>query len=208
MHKSPCKNIDELMCRVAADYAHCKSGPDIVEKKEELLNAARMQYKRIPGILFTIATWIPDFIIKKDGLYYHFQPALAGIDMKENIPDNTASFSGPPWIINTPYNHPLVWNDGEVEYGGSERWQRLGISFNHFYTLDNAFARRAVLAIRECRMALETCYTGENGRPVHQFSDFKPAANKRFSALNYASMKGIPSHRIMENGQKCNLKES
>jgi hypothetical protein len=62
---------------------------------------------------------VPEFITQREGKYFHFPKAEVGIDVREF---NGKIMFHQPYVLNLPFHHPFVWDNGEILsyplYGG------------------------------------------------------------------------------------------
>ena len=158
-------------------------------------------FAKINDNQYAVYVIVPEFLMGKNGNYYHFGNAEITMPLKFN--GTSLAIENPPQVLNIPYSHPFVHSNGAICYDGSERWSELlGIKFSYFYPIsDSNLPLHIANALREARRGLHKGYMGRTVRPVNNLSEFPIVANGKDEALQYAVQRGIPKLRVIEADQ-------
>jgi hypothetical protein len=195
--------IAELNARIADVSARIR-GREAGGNPRKLGNIA---YEPLGRDEYLIYVALPPYIMAKGSKFYCFGENGNGLSKKVevgtilNIDSGHVSIEGPPIVLNMPYFHPFVHNDGGICYDDDARWEYLGIRFSpHKYRLDEkGLARKVANLLRESVTSLTLGYIGNAVHAVHDISRFTPVANNFAAARAYARTHEISEKRIFHN---------
>ncbi len=157
---------------------------------------------------YLIYAEIEPYILEKNGRYYVFNDGEKEGSKKVEvgtvltISSGSVIIQGAPMVLNMPYFHPFVYDNGSICYdGGQDRWAHHDIKFlPHQYSLgQNGLARKVATLLWEADMNITQGYLGQNPDPVYRLSRFNSIAQNESDAKAYARSHGIDERRIFKN---------
>ncbi len=154
---------------------------EIVEGGNCRKGVGNIGYELMKDNDYLIYAEIEPYILEKDGRYYVFNER--GREGSKKIEVGTALtissdgviIQGAPMVLNMPYFHPFVYDNGSIDYdGGHDRWAYYDIKFlPHQYRLEqNGLARKVATLLWEAEAVLTHGYFGSNQIPVYRLSRF------------------------------------
>ena len=178
--------------------------------RKKIKKRERIGFEKIDDNEYLLTLTIPSYIIEKDGNYHAFKEAIIGSKLKGSqiCEDQKIMIVNPPKIINTPYKHPYVYNDGSIDSGNHRYWGNIDIRFDQWYEISGELnkvrtARRLALLLKVAKITLERSYRGRQGisyHPVYLIENCScQIADNRKDAELYAKNNGIELNRVFNN---------
>lgn len=158
-----------------------------IPKREVSIRSGKIGYHKLSSSRHRVYIRLDPYVIKKNGNYYHFNSVKLGTDLI--VDPDTLSIVAPCEVLhNEYYLHPFVKraDKNKICYAGGEIWNRLGVIYNHKYSLkDKNLARIIGTVLHAAHQIMTKGYTLDNIIPVNQISGFTPMIGGFVEAKNY-----------------------